>query len=395
MKKHPKIDYGQVTSLDVLRALFRYRVGSLDFEFGDDGVPIAYGVATGSYARGFRLGNYLGNDQTKHLRAIGHKEFAMRLAKLVDQLGYKVFIVYGASDYHGLCKLYEKSYYQEILPKILICNVQPVLARQIKDGRISTHAAMIDAAYLMDVSLLGYQQHNPRDDARLLFEMAKQATRMTNSQYQAYLKALSQLRKRNINKVKAAYQELIADDGKRSIQNLQCCNDQLIAMKSELQHMKKLLLEIKKEQPTTRKHRKLFERKISQQRVSSAAPQLSDLHIVTTAVRPLFVDEVIFHYNKDIADKTPGAITIRHNNKTHQYFLFEAKSHKKERKKLGLEGAVFQLGELKTRYKTQSNQGKTIVLIVQRAQYDRATKIYFEQIMKEIIPSGNYDVCEV
>ena len=173
MKKHPKIDYGQVTSLDVLRALFRYRVGSLDFEFGDDGVPIAYGVATGSYARGFRLGNYLGNDQTKHLRAIGHKEFAMRLAKLVDQLGYKVFIVYGASDYHGLCKLYEKSYYQEILPKILICTVQPVLARQIKDGRISTHAAMIDAAYLMDVSLLGYQQHNPRDDARLLFEMAK------------------------------------------------------------------------------------------------------------------------------------------------------------------------------------------------------------------------------
>lgn len=62
---------------------------------------------------------------------------------------------------------------------------------------------------------------------------------MTNSQYQAYLKALSQLRKRNINKVKAAYQELIADDGKRSIQNLQCCNDQLIAMKSELQHMRK------------------------------------------------------------------------------------------------------------------------------------------------------------
>ena len=59
---------------------------------------------------------------------------------------------------------------------------------------------MIDAAYLMDVSLLGYQQHNPRDDARLLFEMAKQATRMTNSQYQAYLKALSQLRKRNIIK---------------------------------------------------------------------------------------------------------------------------------------------------------------------------------------------------
>ena len=116
---------------------------------------------------------------------------------------------------------------------------------------------------------------------------------------------------------------------------------------------------------------------------------------MTTAVRPLFVDEVIFHYNKDIADKTPGAITIRHNNKTHQYFLFEAKSHKKERKKLGLEGVVFQLGELKARYKTQSNQGKTIVLIVQRAQYDRATKIYFEQIMKEIIPSGNYDVCEV
>ena len=70
MKKHPKIDYGQVTSLDVLRALFRYRVGSLDFEFGDDGIPIAYGVATGSYARGFRLGNYLGNDQTKHLRAL-------------------------------------------------------------------------------------------------------------------------------------------------------------------------------------------------------------------------------------------------------------------------------------------------------------------------------------
>ncbi len=62
---------------------------------------------------------------------------------------------------------------------------------------------------------------------------------------------------------------------------------------------------------------------------------------------------------------------------------------------MGLEGAVSQLGELKARYKTQSNQGKTIVLIVQRAQYDRATKIYFEQIMKEIIPSGNYDVCEV
>ena len=89
MKKHPKIDYGQVTSLDVLRALFCYRVGSLDFEFGDDGVPIAYGVATGSYARGFRLGNYPGNDQTKPLRAIGHKEFAMRLM----HMGISVYVL--------------------------------------------------------------------------------------------------------------------------------------------------------------------------------------------------------------------------------------------------------------------------------------------------------------
>ena len=130
MKKHPKIDYGQVTSLDVLRALFRYRVGSLDFEFGDKGMPIAYG----SYAKGFRIGKYPGNDHTKHLSAAGYKEIAMRFEGLVNKNQYKIFFVFGESDYYGLCKLYEKIGHKDILPNVLVCNVQPVLARQNKNG---------------------------------------------------------------------------------------------------------------------------------------------------------------------------------------------------------------------------------------------------------------------
>lgn len=399
MKKQPshsKIDYGVVHSLDVLKTLFQYKVCSLDFEFGDKGMPIAYGVAYGSYAKGFRIGKYPGNDHTKHLSAAGYKEIAMRFEGLVNKNQYKIFFVFGESDYYGLCKLYEKIGHKDILPNVLVCNVQPVLARQNKNGGAVCQASLIDAAYLMDVSLLGYHRHNPRDDALLLFEMVKQATRMTDSQFQAYQRALSQLRYKNINKVKAAFRKEIVDHAEASLHVLQGCNDRFSAMKKDIRYMQKLVDEIKREYPELRKNRKqsLLE-KLSRRKVKPAAPEMQKLVYEPKIVRQLFVDEVLFHYPLSIGAHTPAAITVRHNNKTHRYFLIETTNHSKARKELGLSGNVFPLVDLKGRYKTQNDRGKTIIFIVQRAQYDRATKICFEQIMKKIIPSGNYEICEV
>lgn len=399
MKKQPthsKIDYGVVTSLEVLKTLFRYKVCSLDFEFGNDGVPIAYGVAAGSYAHGFRIGKYPGNDHTKYLSAAGHREIAMRFEALVNKKQYKIFIVFGENDYYGLCKLYDKIGYKDILPNVLVCNVQPVLARQIKHDGAVCYASLIDAAYLMDVSLLGYHRHNPRDDALLLFEMAKQTARMTDTQFQAYQQALSQLRGKNINKVKAAFRKKIVNQAEISLHYLQDCNERFVAMKNDIHYMQALIDEMKREHPELRKSRKksLLER-LSRKKTQPAAPQMQKLVYEPRVIRQLFVDEVLFHYHLNASEHTPAAITVRHNNKTHQYFLFATDDQKQTRKQLGLKGQVLRCEDLEGRYKTQSDQGKTVIFIVQRAQYDRATKTHFEQILKKIIPSGNYEICEV
>ena len=392
MISHSNIDYREIHSPDVLRALFQFKVCSLDFEFLNGCEPVAYGVASGSYARGFRIGKYPGNDRTKYLRAIPHKEFAMRLQHLVNTQNYKVFIIFGAGDYHGLCRMYDKSQYKNLFPHMLICNIQPVLAKQLKEKN-TTYASMIDAAYLMDVSLLGYQQHNPRDDARLLFEMAKKVIAMTPGQYRAYQEALSKLAKhKNINSVKAAFKTRISGDAETAIYTLQNQLTQLSAIRNEIRHMRSLLAAMKQEH----EHGILpCRKKIT---TTNNAPSAQEIYNACDAApknRTLFIDEVLFHYPQNDRNQPPGAITIRHNNKSRNYFLFVSKAAKKDRKKLGLTEPSLTLDDLKGRYKTQVNQEKTIVLIVQKAQYNEITKTHFETLLRELIPTQLYVICEV
>lgn len=400
-----KIHYREIHSLDALRELFQYNVCSLDFEFKDGNVPAAYCVAAGSYVRGFRLGKYPGNERTRGLRLISDKEFAMRFQSLVKKRLFKVFIVYGAGDFYGLCKLYDKIGYKDILPSLLVCNIQPVLAKQLKENTVLTYASLVDAAYLMDISLLGYQRHNPCDDAVLLFEMAKRVIQMTDAQYHAYRDALNQLvESKNINTVKATYQARITSEAVASISMMQEQSAKLIEIKNDIQCMKKLLDEMKQ----TREHhahiflmrKKNHAQPARQQGVENIATpaiqQVDALHAERYSVRPLFVDEVLFHYPKNDPNQSPGAMTVRHNNKCRNYMLeFDKKTLKKLRKTLKLEEPALPLDALAGRYKSQTKQGITVVFIVQKAQYNRATSAHFETLLKTIIPSDNYEICEV
>ena len=372
------INYREITTLAELKALFQNNVVSIDFEFTPSTFePFAYGYCLDKRVKGFRFSHLKGTDRTKQLPTITYQGFYSSLVTLADQ-DYRHYIVYGPNDYKCFYKLYERKKNPGLRPFIFLYNIQPCIGEwEINNTRGA--ASLRDAANLVGIDVSGFVKHNPKNDAELLYKLAKNVANMSEENFLSYKNYLAGMKyPSNMPDAKNNLEENLASEQRNSFTGDTNIIGTISEIKDELARMHSLITRLKIQET----------KKDAKKKTIKKVPKKPE-------AQKLFIDEVIFQFPPGQEGKIPDCIVIHHRNATKVFKLGDEKSVKKAKKKKKLKDNIKCYEQLKARYMGQEKAGIKIVLIVQKFQYNSQVKTFFETLMDDILSEQSYAIVEV